>query len=105
MVQLAIWDTVDRVFKKLLALDLVKLEVLAVSSIGDLGGLLKPLNLRKSKARTLIGISRLLLKVDLASLPIEDAGRALLGVKGVGGEAVDSILLFAYNKPAIPISR
>jgi len=105
LVQLARWDTVDRVFKKLLALDLVKPEVLAVSNIGDLEELLKPLNLRRSKARTLTGISRLLLKVDLASLPVEDARKALLGVKGVGRETADSILLFAYNKPTIPISR
>ncbi len=105
LVQMTRWDLVERVFRKLSDLGLTKPESLASLSVGRLEELLKPLNFRRSKARALIEISRLLLRVDLDKLPVDEARRLLLEVKGVGRETADSILLFAYNKPTIPVSR
>jgi endonuclease-3 related protein len=105
LVQMSRWDVVDRVFRRLLDLRLVEPKALASIDPGVLEELLKPLNFRRSKARTLIGVSKLLLEVDVSNLDVEDARRILLRVKGVGRETADSILLFAYNKPTIPISR
>lgn len=104
LAQMSRWNVVDRVFRKLSDFGLVTPDSLASLGVDGLEELLKPLNFRRSKARTLIEVSKLLLGVNPDSLPLEDARRVFLEVKGIGSETADSILLFAYNKPTVPIS-
>jgi len=105
LVQMTRWSVAEGVFRRLLDLGLGTPSALASVDVNILEELLKPVNYRRSKARALIEISRLLLELDLNREPLEEARKVLLKIKGVGRETTDSILLFAYNKPTIPISR
>lgn len=58
----------------------------------------------RQKARRLKRLSRLFLDhPDLLALPKDDLRERLLGVKGVGEETADSIILYAAGKPCFVI--
>ncbi|MBD3304032.1 hypothetical protein GF343_02720 [Candidatus Woesearchaeota archaeon] len=65
---------------------------------------IRPSGYFNQKAGRLKLISDFLLKnKDISRLPVEDMRNKLLGIKGVGPETADSILLYAYNKPSFVV--
>lgn len=98
------WNVVERVFKRLIELGLSTPESLIGINSAHLAEHLRGLNFRLRKAKTIIDLARVFMSID-ANRPVDELRSKLLEVKGLGNETVDSILLFAFNKPTIPISR
>ncbi len=105
LVKMSRWEQADATFRKLASMGLGEPRALASASLEVVEGALKSLTLRRSKARTLKELSRLFLANDLERIGVDEGRRLLLTVYGVGCETADSILLFAFNKPTIPVSR
>jgi len=107
LVQLSTWTSVEKALERLREKRLSSLKELANLDVGKLEELTKPVGLRRIKARRLIGLARNLMKVGgLEELKrIENVRDFLMSIEGVGKETADSIMLFALNKPTIPISN
>lgn len=107
LVQRSTWRSVERALENLRTAGLTSLERLANASCEELEEAIRPVSFRRGKARRLIGFAKKV--VELGGLEgLRGAERPrdiLMGIKGIGRETADSILLFALNTPTIPISR
>ncbi|MEM2240193.1 MAG: endonuclease [Candidatus Bathyarchaeia archaeon] len=66
---------------------------------------IKPAGFTDRKLKTLCEVSKLMLSVRLDSLNGYSLRRRLLAVDGIGPETSDTILLYAFNRPVIPVSK
>ncbi|MEM0365972.1 MAG: hypothetical protein QXD80_01125 [Acidilobaceae archaeon] len=98
------WVLAERVFNKLRELGLDKPSVLAKMNYEDLALKLTGINFKLDKARVIVEISRIIEDLNISE-PVENLRIRLLKIKGVGRETIDSILLYAFNKPTIPVSN
>ncbi len=87
------WKNVEKAILNLNDAGLIDAEKLAEVNVKKLAGLIRPAGYYNQKAERLKIIARFFLE---NKNPTRDE---LLGVKGIGPETADSILLYAYNKP------
>ncbi|MDM7275881.1 MAG: hypothetical protein P3X22_007210 [Thermoprotei archaeon] len=105
LVKLSRWEQADATLRRLTSMGLGEPRALANASLELVEGALKSVSLWRSKAQTLKELSKLFLSHDLAREDVREGRRLLLNVHGVGYETADSILLFAFNKSTMPVSR
>ncbi len=109
LVKMTRWANVDRAMNILRQHNLNSPEKLASMDIDALSRILTSIRFGRQKARTIIELSRLILNMNgldkLSEMPMEILRNRLLELKGLGIETVDTILLFAFNKPIFPLAR
>ncbi|MEM3793180.1 MAG: endonuclease [Candidatus Bathyarchaeia archaeon] len=66
---------------------------------------IKPAGFTYRKLKTLYEVSKLMISLRLDSLDDPSLRRRLLSVDGIGPETSDTILLYAFNRPVIPVSK
>ena len=66
---------------------------------------IRPAGFANRKLKTLLEISKLMLNIRLDLLDDCSLRRKLLNINGIGSETSDTILLYAFNRPVIPVSK
>ncbi len=109
LVKMTRWANVDRAMNILRQHNLNSPEKLASMDIDTLSRILMGIRFGRQKARTIIELSRFILNMNglnrLGEMALETLRSRLLEIKGLGMETVDTILLFAFNKPIFPLAR
>ena len=84
-------------------------EELANTEVGKIEVCLQAAGLYRSKARAIQMASKIIIEkfngslAPILSLPLEDARKKLMELPGVGPKTADVVLLFAANRPTIPV--
>lgn len=100
------WENVDRVLREMKRRDILCPEAILALPQEELEGLLKPAGFYHNKAKSLRDIARYFNETSVQvafALPVDTLRKELLGLKGVGDETADAILLFAAGKPSFVI--
>ncbi|MBS7611054.1 endonuclease [Candidatus Bathyarchaeota archaeon] len=66
---------------------------------------IRPAGFTNRKLKALYEVSKLMLNVRLDLLDDYSLKRKLLNINGIGPETSDTILLYAFNRPVIPVSK
>jgi endonuclease-3 len=99
----------SRAFENLSTRFRITPETLAKADINEIEEDVKTAGLYRHKSRVIKRVSEIILKKhdnDLShilSLPVEQARTELLQLPGVGPKTADIVLLFAGNKPTVPV--
>ncbi len=105
LVQLTTWNNVDRTVASLRREGLTELSRLMEYDIDRLAEKIRGVGFAVEKARRIVKLAEIS-KGDLDGLcSSQDARERLLGVRGIGRETADTILLFACNRLVFPASR
>lgn len=109
LVQMSKWESVTKVLGNLRREKLIDFQKLSRLRVDELEKLLRPLGFRRVKAERIIELSRRIVEAGglnkLRELNVDALRSSLTSVKGIGFETADSIILYALNKPTIPISK
>jgi len=109
LVQLSRWEAVVKALENLKVRGLLSLDAINEADEGVLRDVIKPVGLRGVKTRRLKELAIKVKEVgglDKLSLLKDDELRDfLLSIDGIGEETADALLLFAFNRATIPISR
>lgn len=100
------WKNVEKAIENLKINNLFTLENLAKADIPTIAQSIRPSGYYNQKALRLQEIAQHLLKNGMQSfcvLTINEMRAELLGLKGIGPETADSILLYAFEKPVFVI--
>lgn len=100
------WKNVEKALYNLSKNNLIGLEKLKKIKKDKLAELIRPSGYYNQKAERLKIMADFLLKnpmEKLKKLPTEELRKKLLDVKGIGPETADSIILYAFQKPAFVI--
>jgi endonuclease III related protein len=101
------WSNVEKAMASLKALDCLSPEAILALSHESLAGLLRPSGYFNVKARRLQGFCEwYLAQGGYKTLAREETAalrRRLLGIKGLGPETADDILLYAFKRPVFVI--
>ncbi|MFZ5648510.1 MAG: endonuclease III domain-containing protein [Bacillota bacterium] len=103
------WRNVVKAISALREEGLLGVEPIYHASIEKIGILIRPTRYFNQKARRLKDFCALVVEKHqsdldrLFSLPVRDLRRELLGVKGIGKETADSIILYAAQKPVFVV--
>lgn len=103
------WRNVERAIGRLKVADLLTPEALRELTAEELAGYIVPAGYYNVKARRLKSLMDFLWaecggRVEtLAVMPVNEARGKLLGVKGIGPETADSILLYAAGVPTFVV--
>lgn len=99
------WRNVVKAISALREEGLLSVESIYHAPVEKIGVLIRPTRYFNQKARRLKDFCGLVVEKyqsdlqRLFGLPVEDLRKELLGVKGIGKETADSIILYAANKP------
>lgn len=110
LTQRANWENVETAIANLKNAGILSLEKIAASSLEDLADLIKPAGCYNTKARYLSEMAkRVIARYGTVSAMMEEEivilRQDLLGIKGIGFETADSILLYALDKPTFVIDE
>jgi len=109
LVKLSRWKTALTALENMKQRGLLDLPRLSRSSIDEIAEAIRGVGFVRSKAWTLIAISRYIESIGgieaLKNMDTAIARKELLRIDGIGRETADSILLFALNKPVFPVTR
>ncbi|HWQ16219.1 MAG TPA: hypothetical protein VNL13_00085 [Sulfolobales archaeon] len=109
LVKLSRWKTALTALENIKRRGLLDISRLSRSSVDEIAEAIKGVGFARSKAETIIAISRYIENIGgveaLKSMDTAIARRELLRIDGIGRETADSILLFALNKPVFPVTR
>jgi len=97
------WKNVEKAIAQLRQANRLTLQDILTIPTSQLAELIRSAGYHNQKAIRLQEIAKALLTIDLATLPMEAARNYLLGLKGIGPETADSILLYAYSMPTFVI--
>lgn len=101
------WSNVERAIANLRAADALTPERMAALSPAELAGLIRPsgyFNVKADRLRHLLAFLERSGGVDALDTLETDALRAaLLGVKGIGPETADDIVLYAFDRPVFVV--
>ncbi len=100
------WKNVEKAIENLKINNLITLENLAKADVPKIAQNIRPSGYYNQKALRLQEIAQHLLKNGMQSfcvLTIDEMRAELLGLKGIGPETADSILLYAFGKPVFVI--
>lgn len=98
------WTNVERALANLAAADVLTPQALTAVKDDQLASLIRPAGYMNIKAKYLKAVSRWFLArhhevTADPDLPTEQLRTELLGVRGVGPETADDILLYVYHRP------
>lgn len=99
------WHNAARALRKLRMSGRLGWSGLREASLNELESCLRPAGFYRQKARTVFDFVRWLERAHhgsldaLFALPADDARRQLLGLRGIGPETADAILLYAGRQP------
>lgn len=95
--------------KKTNACSLKKIYELGRRNVAALGKIIRSCGFYKTKSAYLIGLAEFILKkggvAEFSKLPLMHLRKRLLDLRGIGPETVDSILLYAFEKPIFVIDE
>ena len=99
------WKNVDKAINNLIEKNLLSPELILKAPVSDIAECIKPAGYYNQKAERLKIFSEFFLNEfdKLKELDIGEARQKLLGIKGIGPETADSILLYALNMPVFVI--
>ena len=101
------WSNVERAIDKLRAAGALSLRCMLQMRLEHLAELIRPSGYYNIKAQRLRNLCEFLDEAggldSLGQLPVGEARRALLAVKGIGPETADDILLYALDMPVFVI--
>ncbi|RMG38233.1 MAG: endonuclease III domain-containing protein [Gammaproteobacteria bacterium] len=101
------WSNVERALERLKAAEALGCEAILAMDVARLAELIRPAGYYNLKAQRLRNLCRYLSEMGglqgLRALSCAQAREGLLGVKGVGPETADDILLFALDRPVFVI--
>lgn len=92
------WKNVEKALFNLAQERLIDPERILEIDLHTLMEVIKPSGFYKQKAYYIKSFSKFFLQNDIENLMLRDARKKLLGLKGIGKETADTILLYAYNK-------
>jgi len=104
------WRNVEQAISNLKMMKKNSLSVLAQSKPKELFKLLKPTGFYKTKTEYLLGVAKFIVDKygDIRTMKKENLSKLrkeLLGLKGIGPETADDILLYALDKPVFVIDE
>lgn len=105
LVQNTSWRNAERAIEKMIDAGLMEARDLYYAGEREIAELIRPAGFALSKAKTIYELVRLTIEMfsgkmeGLFELPVGVARELLLGIKGIGPETADTILLYAGNKP------
>ncbi len=103
------WKNVEKAISNLKREGFLSPEKIVEIPMERLRELVRPAGFYRQKAERLKAISRKILELGdldkLLSLPLGELRELLLGVKGIGPETADAIILYATNKPVFVVDR
>jgi len=109
LVQRSKWECAVKVLENLRRRGLIDFHKLAVFNAGKLEELFKPIGFRKAKARRIIELSNKIVSIGglekLREMDVNVLRSILTSIRGIGFETADAIILYALNKPTIPVSK
>ncbi|MEM2936829.1 MAG: endonuclease III domain-containing protein, partial [Candidatus Bathyarchaeia archaeon] len=103
------WKNVERALENLKREDLISIEKLASIPLHSLANLIRPSGYFNQKAVKIKNLVRFIIEDyggDIRRMFEEDKEKLreeLLGIKGIGPETADSIMLYAGNKPVFVV--
>ncbi len=99
------WSNVEKAIARLKQTKLLLPKIMAKARLSELQNAIKPVGFYKQKAARIKTFASFWLRYSkkLQAMPVEKARELLLSIKGIGNETADSILLYAFNKPAFVI--
>jgi endonuclease III related protein len=103
------WRNARKAVDNLKDAGLLDPEKLYTASAEDIAPLIRPsrfYNMKAGKIKNFMQFFKVECNLDLTAMAREDTGvlrEKLLGVKGMGKETVDSVLLYAFYKPAFVV--
>lgn len=107
LTQNAAWRNVEYALDNLRAADALSPEAILALDAHDLGALIRPSGYFNVKAQRLKAVCRFVLDqgniAALARWETEPLRAGLLGVKGIGRETADDIVLYAFDRPVFVI--
>ncbi|MBN1353940.1 MAG: endonuclease III domain-containing protein [Candidatus Omnitrophica bacterium] len=109
LTQNAAWSNVEKAIHNLKKKKLLSPERMRVTPLSRLAGLVRPSGFYNEKARKLKTFVRFLKRLSggdikkLQKYSMPELRERLLGVKGIGEETADSILLYAVHKPVFVV--
>ncbi len=100
LVQNTAWSNVEATSKAIGSR--MKAEVILSMETGELENLIRPCGFFKAKARTIKSVTAWYLKIinESGNLSTEDIRNEILGIKGIGEETADVILVYALRRPS-----
>jgi endonuclease-3 related protein len=99
------WVKVEEALNNLKKNGLLEPDALSKADAEKVRKLIKPVNFNRQKAERIISFAEFYKhnRDAIRKLPLEEARKLLLQLKGVGEETADSILLYAFNRPSFVI--
>jgi endonuclease-3 related protein len=99
------WIKVEEALENLKKNGLLNPEALSKADVERVRELIKSVNFNRQKAERIISFAEFYIqnRDSIKQLPLEEARKLLLRLKGVGEETADSILLYAFNRPSFVI--
>ena len=97
------WTNVERAIVNLKKSKKCSLKSIAVTPVETIALLIKPSGYFNQKAERLIHLARSLDKDMIKRESLAEGRKILLGLKGIGPETADSILLYGFEKPIFVI--
>jgi len=101
------WQNVEKAIANLKAADMLAADRIAACEISQLEALIRPSGYFRQKAVRLQTLCRFYLAhgemPGLSRVPTHDLRQQLLALNGIGPETADSILLYAFERPAFVI--
>lgn len=104
LVQQTRWENVDRALAGMRRRGLMSPEAVDALPLEELEALVRPAGFYRNKARALKGVARYLVENPGAlGLPAGELRGKLLGLRGIGDETADVLLLYVAGRPSFVI--
>lgn len=106
LVQQTRWENVDRVLATLKERDLMSPEALVVLPLEELEQIVRPAGFYRNKAKSLKAVAEYFSEnpvEGMAKMPQLKLREELLGLRGIGDETADVILLYVAGKPSFVV--
>lgn len=102
LAQRTAWKNAEQALENLKKAGLYDLNAIATSDLQSVEECVRPAGFYRQKARRLKDACIRILSLGperLEEMPLEEARKALLSIKGIGRETADSILLYGFRRP------
>lgn len=105
LVQNTSWRNAERAIDRIIDAGLMGARDLYYAGEGKIAEIIRPAGFFLSKAKAIYELVKLIIELfsgkmeGMFELPVDVARELLLGIKGIGPETADTILLYAGNKP------
>jgi len=105
LVQNTSWRNVQRAIENLQSQKLLNTTAFLSASEAVIAECVRPAGFVTRKPKTLKTLASFLANVETEELTTGELREKLLEIKGIGPETADTLLLFAFERPVLPISQ